>query len=123
MDINARVAPLAATINTAAASDPDIDGYWRGVTESRRAGMNQMIAGLATQGQLRPGLDPQRATDIMVVLYSHETFLGLTRDAGWSVPEYKAWLYETLSRQLLEATQHTAEATEDLSYHDLLRAH
>ncbi|MGI5288944.1 TetR/AcrR family transcriptional regulator [Nonomuraea polychroma] len=123
VDIYARVAPLAATINTAAASDPDIDAYWRGVTDSRRAGMNRLIARLAGHGQLRPGLDPQRATDILVVLYSHETFLGLTRDAGWSVPEYKAWLYETLSRQLLEAKPQSAGATEDLSYHDLLRAH
>jgi AcrR family transcriptional regulator len=121
VDIYARVAPLTATIHTAAASDPDLDVFWQGVTQSRRAGMNQLIAGLAGHGHLRPGLDPQRATDIMVVLYSHETFLGLTGDAGWSVPEYKAWLYETLSHQLLKAKERDAQATEDLSYHGLLQ--
>jgi AcrR family transcriptional regulator len=120
VDIYARVAPLGATIRTAAESDPDIDGYWQGITEGRRAGMAHLIASLAEHGQLRAGLDPQRATDILFVVYSHETFLGLTQDAGWTVAEYKAWLYETLSHQLINPRRRRAKTTQDLSYHELL---
>jgi AcrR family transcriptional regulator len=120
VDIYVRVAPLGATIQTAASADPDIDTYWQGVAQTRRAGMGQLIASLTEHGQLRAGLDPKRATDILFVINSHETFLGLTRDAGWTVPEFKAWLYETLCHQLLVTGKRRPRPTEDLSYHDLL---
>jgi AcrR family transcriptional regulator len=121
VDIYARVAPLGPTIQAAASADPDVDTYWQSVAHTRRAGMGQLIASLTDHGQLRAGLDPQRATDILYVINSHEPFLGLTRDAGWAVAEYKAWLYETLSHQLLRATKRSTSRTEGLSYHDLLR--
>jgi AcrR family transcriptional regulator len=120
VDIYARVAPLEPTVQAASTADPDINTYWQDVAQSRRDGMSRLVANLAEHGQLRPGLDPRRATDVMVTVYSHETFLGLIRDAGWTVPEYKAWLYETLDHQLLKASKRRANATADLSYHDLL---
>lgn len=105
VDIYTRVAPLGQTVQAASAADPDINTYWKSVGQSRRAGMGRLVAGLAEQGQLRRGLDPKRAGDIMFAVFSHETFLSLTRGAGWSVPEYKAWLHETLSHQLLKPSQ------------------
>jgi AcrR family transcriptional regulator len=121
VDIYARVAPLGAAIQTAAASDPDIETYWRDVAQNRRAGMGRLIAGLAEQGQLRPELDRERAADVMYVLFSHQTFLGLTHDADWTIPEYKAWLYQILAVQLLNADSRSNDATAGLSYHDLIR--
>jgi TetR/AcrR family transcriptional regulator, regulator of autoinduction and epiphytic fitness len=103
VDIYARVAAIEPAIKTAAAADPDIDAYWQEVTRSRRSGMARLIDSLADHGQLRTGLDTKRAADILFVIYSHETFLVLTRDAGWTIAEYKAWLYQTLSQQLLAA--------------------
>jgi hypothetical protein len=32
----------------------------------------------------------------------HEVFLGLTRDSGWSVADFKHWLYAALTQQLLD---------------------
>jgi AcrR family transcriptional regulator len=121
VDIYARVAPLGPTIQAAASADADIDTYWQSVAQTRRAGMAQLIASLTERGHLRSGLTPQRATDILYVINSHETFLGLTRDADWTVPEYKAWLYETLSHQLLRAGERSTPRTQGLSYHDLVR--
>ncbi len=37
-----------------------------------------------------------------VVLFGHDVFTGLVTQAGWSVPEYKAWLLTTLAHQLLQ---------------------
>lgn len=122
VDIYLRVAPLGPTIQAAVASDPDIAAYWRDVTLGRRTGMQHLIARLANRGQLRSGLTVERATDILFVLYSHETCLGLTRDAGWSVPDYKAWLYALLVHQLLGGTSGEPHATQGLSYHGLLHA-
>ena len=121
VDIYARVAPLGPTIQAAASADPDIDTYWQSVAQTRRAGMAQLIASLTERGHLRSGLTPQRATDILYVIFSHETFLGLTRDAEWTVPEYKAWLYRVLATQLLNADSRSDDATAGLSYHHLVR--
>jgi AcrR family transcriptional regulator len=121
IDIYARVAPLGATIQTAAAGDPEIETYWRDIAQNRRAGMGRLVAGLAERGQLRPDLDRERATDVIYVLFSHETFLGLTHDADWTIPEYKAWLYRVLATQLLNADSRSDDATAGLSYHHLVR--
>jgi AcrR family transcriptional regulator len=121
VDIYARVAPLDGPTIQAAAVDPDIDDYWRGVARSRRGAMERLIAHLAEITQLRSGLDLRRATDILFAVNSHETFLALSRDAGWSLPEYKAWLYETLSHQLLDVDDSAPHPTGDLSFHELLR--
>lgn len=101
VDIYARVAPLRPAVQVATAQDPEIDAYWRAVTAGRRAGMERLIEHLARHDQLAPGLTPRRAADILVVVNSHETFLGLTQGCGWTVPEFKAWLYRTLCGQLL----------------------
>jgi AcrR family transcriptional regulator len=121
VDIYARVAPLGPAIQ-AAAADPDIHAYWQRVAQSRHDGMSLLVASLAEHGQLRPGVDPKRATDILIVIFSHETFLGLTSGAGWTVPEYKAWLFDTLRRQLLRAGRRRTQSTEGLTYHDLVGA-
>lgn len=78
-------------------------------------------ARLAELGALRHGLDPDRATDIVVALFGHDVFGSLVTNAGWSVPEYKAWLFTTLVQQLLQGTRLAATAFADLSYSRLLR--
>lgn len=120
VDIYARVAPLTGAIQAAAASEPDVDAYWRRIAKVRRLGMGQLIGGLDRQGQLRAQLTADRATDILFAVNSHETFLHLTRDAGWALKEFKAWLYETLCEQLLAVPRSPIQATEDLSFHDSL---
>jgi len=102
VDIYARVAPLLQAIQAAASVDEGINTYWRSVRDARRSGMRKFVATMEASGSLRPGLDAQRAAEILFVVNSHETFLGLTRDAGWDLEEFKAWLYETLCHQLLE---------------------
>lgn len=124
VDIYARVAPLKAAIQTAVSIEPDIDTYWRSVTDARRRGIGELVAVLDTKQQLRDGLTAQKATDLLFVVDSHETYLGLTRDSDWPLEEYKAWLYTTLCQQLLAdrggTDAETAAATQDLSYHHMI---
>src|SRR5919106_1744765 len=123
VDIYVRVAPLNSAIQAAASIDPDIEEYSKSIREARRGGMGGLIEALAAKHQLRPDLTVERAADLMFVIHSHETYLGLTRDSNWSLVEYKAWLYATLCDQLLsrEALSREARsATRDLSFHHLL---
>jgi TetR/AcrR family transcriptional regulator of autoinduction and epiphytic fitness len=119
IEIYRRMAPLTPAVQTAASLDAEVAALWISIAAGRRAGMGTAIEALARKGWLRAGLDVRRATDLMVVLNSHETFLGLTVGAGWGLEEYKAWLYLTLADQLLPPTSDDARiaAVADLSYH------
>ena len=118
-DIFVRAAPLWPVV-AAAAADPGVERYWRIVAANRRAGQGRMVGRLVELGVLRQGLDPTRATDLAVVLFGHDTFTSLVTDAGWSVVEYKAWLFTTLTQQLLQRPRLAPTAVADLSFGPLL---
>ncbi len=114
-----RAAPLWPSVNAAAAADPYVQHYWEGVTANRRAGQARMVSRLSDLGALRDGLPPQRATDLVVVLFGHDVFRGL-RGAGWTVTDYKVWLHTTLVQQLLRKQRLELRASRDLSYGKIL---
>jgi AcrR family transcriptional regulator len=114
-DIFVRAAPLWPAV-AAATGDPQVAHYWLEVADDRRAGQARMVARLCDLGALRHGLDPQRATDLVVVLFGHDVFRSLVSQAGWSVPEYKAWLLMTLAQQLLQRPKLDPTTYSDLSY-------
>jgi TetR/AcrR family transcriptional regulator, regulator of autoinduction and epiphytic fitness len=116
-DIYARASPLWPAVAVASA-DPQVEQYWQRVAADRRTGQSRMVARLAELGALRQGLHPERATDRVVVLFGHDVFTGMVTQAGWSVPEYKAWLLTTLAQQLLQRPKLTKAAYADLTYSD-----
>lgn len=115
-----RVAVLWPAVGAVAAADPEIDGYWRGVTANRRSGQRGMVTRVAELGGLRPGLDVERATDIVVVLAGHDVYRGLVQEARWTAPAYKAWLFTTLTQQLLDAGTVDPGAVDGLSFAGLV---
>jgi TetR/AcrR family transcriptional regulator, regulator of autoinduction and epiphytic fitness len=104
--------PLAA----AAAADPTMAQYWQAVNGGRRAGQAAMIGHLKDIGALRPGLDPEKATDLVYLLAGHDPYRALVLEAGWPVEEYKSWLYTTLIQQLLTPQAPDPAATADLPF-------
>jgi hypothetical protein len=57
---------------------------------------------LAEQNALQEGLTTQAAADIIYALASHEVYLRLTRQCGWSSHRHTDWLTTTLQATLLE---------------------
>lgn len=102
-EIYARVGPLLGAVSAAASVDPEVDQAWRGLVARRRAGMNQIIEVFAARGELRDGLDPSLALDLLFGINRAETYLAFTLECGWSMPRYKAWQFATLARQMLPA--------------------
>jgi AcrR family transcriptional regulator len=100
-DIFARAAPLWPAIRAASATDQAVAEYWDGVGRDRREGMRRLAVRLAALGSLRAGLDVGRAGDLIVALQSHDTYSVLVEQAGWPLMDFKGWLYDTLSDQLL----------------------
>jgi hypothetical protein len=108
-EIYARVGPLLRAVSAASSVDPDVDRAWQDLVARRRAGMSRIIDVFAAQGELREGLDPSLALDLLFGINRAETYLAFTVECGWSMARYKAWQFATLARQLLPAT--AAEAT------------
>jgi len=75
-----------------------------------------MVRHLQDIGAIRAGLDTERATDLVFLLAGHDPYRALVLDAGWAVPEYKAWLFTTLVQQLLTPQRPDLAATSDLSF-------
>jgi hypothetical protein len=51
-------------------------------------------------GWLRPGLDPDRARDIVWTLNSPQLYQMLVGERGWSPEEYERWLAKALTDAL-----------------------
>jgi AcrR family transcriptional regulator len=126
-EIYRRVGPLLPAVHAAASVDPDVAAAWRGVVERRRSEMGRVVEDVfGARGELRPGLDPALATDLLFGIHRAETFLAFTAECGWSVERYKAWQFATLARALLSVAEAAAALapgaaeTADCSFSDEL---
>jgi AcrR family transcriptional regulator len=57
---------------------------------------------LHARGALRPRLDPADAADVLYGLLSPHMHQLLRRHRGWSAERYRAWLRDTVTRELIE---------------------
>ena len=91
-----------AVVAAAATSDPDLIELAEITEQRRRTGAATVIESIRSVGQLRPGLAPERAVDVLWLLNSPAIFGHLVRRAGWTPDEYEAWLAEAMTRELLD---------------------
>jgi AcrR family transcriptional regulator len=104
----------------AALGEPEVRQAWDRIIQGRRDGMRRIIDLMAARHELRAGLEPAIATDILFGLHRHEVYLAFTQEAGWTFDRYRAWTFATLCRQLLPtdvaeaATRPGSQATADL---------
>jgi TetR/AcrR family transcriptional regulator of autoinduction and epiphytic fitness len=124
-DIYRRVGPLLPAVSAAASVDPDVDRAWRDLVARRRAGMGRIIDVFAERRELREGLEPAIALDLLFGIHRAETYLAFTVECQWSELRYKAWQFLTLARQLLPPAVAAAavgsEDVADLSFRTELR--
>jgi hypothetical protein len=50
---------------------------------------------------LRPGLDVDRATDVVALVLGPETWIALVRRGGWSALAWARWAHRTLLADLV----------------------
>lgn len=102
-NIYRRVGPLLPAVSAAASVDPDVDRAWRDLVARRRAGMGSIIEVFAERRELREGLEPAIALDLLFGIHRAETYVAFTVECHWSEARYKAWQFATLARQLLSS--------------------
>jgi AcrR family transcriptional regulator len=97
--IVARVAAIDE-VARAAQHEPEAVAVRENSERLRREGYAGIIEHVAERFGLRPGLDVEEATDLLLMLGSGAPYLMLRR-YGWSNERYVAWLADTLALQLL----------------------
>jgi TetR/AcrR family transcriptional regulator of autoinduction and epiphytic fitness len=98
-----RLAPLWPTV-VGALAEPEVREAWASIIRGRRDGMRRIVELMAARGELRAGLEPALATDVLFGIHRHEVYIALTQEAGWSFDRYRAWSFATLCAQLLPAS-------------------
>jgi AcrR family transcriptional regulator len=67
----------------------------------RRDGYRRIVDNLKDRFGLRPGLEPERATDLLLTYGGAAVWRSLVVDYGWTNDEFAEWLTDTLCSQLL----------------------
>ena len=99
--VKERIGAVAGVIRNAAPSDPMIEALWRRIQEAFYENQRAIVASLAAKGALKPGLDVDRAADLLWMLNHPDQWLLLVGQRGWSPAAYEQWFAETAREQLL----------------------
>ena len=100
-EIAPRMLPIIDAWNAAIAVDPSAAATYRERLRSRRAFLRRVVDVMAAQGELRAGLDPERAADVFFSLTTPEQFGTCTDLLGWTVAEWREWTAQAIERELL----------------------
>ena len=96
-----RVGPLLRVLDAAAGTDAALVELQEGQAQQRLGGLRRFGAALAATGALRPGLNAERAGDLIWTICAQANYDALVTALGWSHQEYRDWLSDTLAASLL----------------------
>jgi AcrR family transcriptional regulator len=90
---------VARAVDAVRRTDADAERAWQDRLDHRLAGCRAIVARLAAEDNLRRGLDPSGAADLLWTLTSLRTWEDLVRQRGWSPQRYQ----QEISHLLLES--------------------
>jgi AcrR family transcriptional regulator len=95
-DIARRLGPLAAVLEQAAPTDPELGELLRRSHRELLDCARAVIAAIHATGALHPGHSPSRATDALWLLIHPSQYQRLVADRGWSHRTYEHWQTQTM---------------------------
>jgi len=99
--VKMRIGPMLKVIRDAASADGDLAALWELIQTDFWANQRVIVESLRDKGALRPGLDVDRATDLLWMLNHPDVWLMLVGRRGWSPGDWENWFAETSCEQLL----------------------
>ncbi|HET7013434.1 MAG TPA: TetR family transcriptional regulator [Streptosporangiaceae bacterium] len=99
--IGERMGALYTVLAGAADSDPEIAHLYQLQQLIRHEDQQRVARSLAQKGALRPGLSPDRATDIMWAIANPTMHQRLVTERQWPPGDYEQWLAHILTCSLL----------------------
>ncbi|MEO0322703.1 MAG: TetR/AcrR family transcriptional regulator [Myxococcota bacterium] len=112
LDVLVRYAPriqrIAAVLEAAGLSDPEMAAAFEDRMASRRRGFRAMLARLEAAGELRPEWTVDHATDAFWSLTAARSYTELVVQRGWTVEAYERHLSTATERLFLVADREGA---------------
>jgi AcrR family transcriptional regulator len=99
-EITRRVTPLSIAAQVAADGDPETARVIALHDKWQADGYREVIELLRTKADLSPGLDPERATDLLLLHAGTDVYHVLVEGRGWTHDEWLSWAATALSQQL-----------------------
>jgi hypothetical protein len=100
--VKLRIAALLEIIRSAAPADPDIEALWNRIGTEFYANQRVIVESLDKKQALNPGLDVQRASDILWTLNHPNLWQLLIGERGWTPEQYEQWYGDVACSQLLK---------------------
>ena len=101
-ETSARLDPIYAVVEAAAAVDADSAGLLALMREQRFIGHGRVAHGLAERKALPKGMTVPQSHDTIYALGSPELRRVVLAQRGWTRKTYERWLFDTLSAALLQ---------------------
>lgn len=97
-----RMGAVLEVIRGAASGDEEIGALWDRIQTEYHANQAVLAQSLDDKGALRPGLDVNRATDILWTVNHPSIWRLLVGERGWTPEEYEQWTGDVACAQLLK---------------------
>lgn len=99
--VKTRIAGILRVIRDAAPADPEIAALWELIQSDFYANQRTIVESLQEKRALAPGLDVDRATDLLWTLNHPDVWLLLVGARGWTPNQFETWFADTACTQLL----------------------
>ncbi|HYK95890.1 MAG TPA: helix-turn-helix domain-containing protein [Candidatus Dormibacteraeota bacterium] len=99
-EITRRVTPLAIAAQVAADGDPETARVIATHDKLQADSYREVVELLSAKAQRSPGLDLERATDLLLLYAGTDVYHVLVEGRGWSHDEWLSWAATALSQQL-----------------------
>jgi AcrR family transcriptional regulator len=103
--MNPTIWPLARLLDSARRHEKAAERSWRDRLANRRRGCRAIVARLAADDSLRPGLDTAVAVDLLWTLTSLHIWEDLVWLRGWTAKQYEERLTDLLVRVLIRSNR------------------
>jgi hypothetical protein len=101
-EITRRVTPLYLAARVAADGDPDTARVMAFHENWRADGYRQVVELLRAKAELRPGVDLERATDLLLLVAGMDVYRVLVDGRGWSHEAWVDWAASALADQVFD---------------------
>jgi hypothetical protein len=99
--VKERAGGMLRVISDAARVDGDAHDLWQLIQTEFHDNQATIVRTLHDEGALRPGLDVDRAADVLWTLNHPDLWRLLVTERGWTPAAYEAWVADTACAQLL----------------------
>jgi AcrR family transcriptional regulator len=101
-EITRRVTPLYLAARVAADGDPDTARVMAFHEDWRADGYRQVVELLRAKTELRPGMDLERATDLLLLVAGMDVYRVLVEGRGWSHEAWVDWAVAAFADQVFD---------------------